>query len=528
MSVKPMLKEPDILMELPHPEFLKTSAQFPQILLNHYNIKPQTVKILPARLLRRHEIFPVEIKDNKLILAMSNPLNYIAIDDVRIYTGLEVKPVLAAQHEILTAIRQFSALQIDPILEKLVGEIGDIDLKDKQQNQTSTDLDNNAPIIRMVDSIIEQAVQSRASDIHVEPLDDSIRIRIRIDGYLYEFLSLPFKIYPPLISRLKIMSGMDIAEKRLPQDGRLKMLIDKREIDFRVSCLPSVTGEKIAVRVLDRSIALRDIKEIGFSPANQKVMNALLACPHGMLLVTGPTGSGKTTTMYSFLEYLNEIDRNIITLEDPVEYSLRGINQVQINIKAGLTFPEGLRSLIRQDPDIIMVGEIRDSETAELGIRAAITGHLLLSTLHTNSAAGAISRLLDMGCENYLLSSAIIGVVSQRLVRRLCPNCRQGYLLDAETAAKLGLTLEEARFYRAAGCNMCRHTGYSGRIAVHEILKIDAVMRRAISQGVSSEDQLEAIALKAGMQTLKMDGLIKAQAGLTSLEELFKVIWLGG
>ena len=528
MSIDPILAEQSIFAEYQQMKKEKIRTEFQTIIINSHNIDPQTIKLLPVRLLRRHEIFPVEIKNGRLILAMANPLNYNAVDDVRIYTGMEVMPVLASQEEILTAIRQFSALLIDPALEKLVTEVKETEITDKALQITTPEIDDTAPIIRLADSIVEQAVQSRASDIHIEPQDNNLRIRIRIDGHLYELLLLPLKIYPPLISRLKIMSNLDIAEKRIPQDGRIKLIIDKKEIDFRVSTLPSVTGEKIVLRILDRSIALRGIDEIGFDYENLNKIRALLARPHGMLLVTGPTGSGKTTTMYSFLQYLNVSDKNIVTLEDPVEYSLPGINQVQINHKAGLTFPVGLRSLVRQDPDIIMVGEIRDRETAELGVRSAITGHLLFSTLHTNSAIGTITRLLDMGIESYLLTSAIIGIVSQRLVRRLCPNCRQSYLLDKETALKLGLTAQELKFYKAKGCNMCRHTGYAGRIALHEVLEIGPIMRQVINKGQTSEDLLESTALKSGMLTIKTDGLRKAQAGITSLEELLKVIYLGG
>lgn len=528
MSVETILADHHIVTEAERMEALENFPGIPRVKINQFHIKPQTVKLLPTRLLRQHEILPVEVKDGKLTLAMVNPLNYSAIDDVSIYTSMEVIPVIAGQQEILTAIRQFSALQVDPVMEKILAEIQEADPTEQTTNKKSVDIDNDAPIIRMVNSIIEQAVQIRASDIHVEPQDDSVRIRLRIDGHLYEVYSLPVKSYPPLISRLKIMGNLDIAEKRLPQDGRFKLLIDKREIDFRISSLPSMTGEKIVLRILDRNVALLGIEEIGFSLENHKKIIGLLARPHGMLLVTGPTGSGKTTTMYSFLQHLNSVDRNIVTLEDPVEYSLSGINQVQINIKAGLTFPNGLRSVVRQDPDIIMVGEMRDNQTAELGIRAAMTGHLLLSTLHTNSAVGTIARLVNMGIENYLLSSAIVGIVYQRLVRKLCPNCCQSYWLDKGAAFKLGLPAHGVRLFRAEGCNMCRHTGYAGRIALHEVLEIGPLLCEAVNKGVNSEDELQLIAVQAGMKTIKEDGLSKAEKGITSLEEVMKVVYLGG
>jgi len=511
-------------------EVLEFSLGIPRVQINRMEINPETVKLLPTNMLSKHHVLPLSVNQGRMTLIMADPLNFQAIDDIRILTGMDVVPVMASERELESAIQQFTALQVDSKMEKLLGELSQYNYGVTVETETpGTELADDAPVIRMVNSLLKQAVQGGASDIHIEPLEHDVRVRFRIDGELWEVLSLPKKSFPATVSRIKIMANLDISEKRIPQDGRTRLIIDGREIDFRISTLPSIHGEKIVLRILDRTNAILSLEKLGFSPTNEQRIKSLIRRPHGMVIVTGPTGSGKTTTLYSVLTELNEPSRNIITLEDPVEYSLIGITQVQINNKAGLTFPAGLRSILRQDPDIIMVGEMRDGETAGLGVRAALTGHLFFSTLHTNSAAGTVARMVNMGIENYLLSSSLAGVVSQRLIRRLCKNCCQPYELDEDTAVQLNMTdYVGKQFYAPVGCNMCRQSGYSGRLALHEVLVVGPEMRKAITNKSQSEDELEEIAVSEGMITMSRDGIHKAFEGLTSLQEVMKGVLLGG
>ncbi len=398
-----------------------------------------------------------------------------------------------------------------------------------RKNPRFSKLDQDAPIVLLVNSILTQAVEEGCSDIHIEPEQQDIRLRFRLDGELYEAARLPLSLLAPMVSRIKIMAGMDISEKRLPQDGRFRAAIEEREVDFRASTLPTAWGEKLALRILDRANALTQIMQLGFSCNNQENLLALAHRSQGMVLVTGPSGSGKTTTLYSILTQINSIEKNIITLEDPVEYTLPGVNQVQINPKAGLTFASGLRSILRQDPDVIMVGEIRDRETARLAVQAALTGHLVFSTLHTNSAAGSIARLRDMGIEDFLLASSLAGVVSQRLVRKLCCYCRQEYTIEEQLAKKLGLPLDKGPvFFRSKGCQACRNTGYRGRIALQEIMLLGPEIRDLLNRGESSEDRLEKMAIEKGMISIMLDAINKAREGQSSLEEVMKAIFMGG
>lgn len=511
-------------------EVLEFSLGIPRVQISRMEINPETVKLLPTNMLSKHHVLPLSVNQGRMTLIMADPLNFQAIDDIRILTGMDVVPVMASERELESAIQQFTALQVDSKMEKLLGELSQYNYGVTVETETpGMELADDAPVIRMVNSLLKQAVQGGASDIHIEPLEHDVRVRFRIDGELWEVLSLPKKSFPATVSRIKIMANLDISEKRIPQDGRTRLIIDGREIDFRISTLPSIHGEKIVLRILDRTNAIMSLEKLGFSPTNEQRIKSLIRRPHGMVIVTGPTGSGKTTTLYSVLTELNEPSRNIITLEDPVEYSLIGITQVQINNKAGLTFPAGLRSILRQDPDIIMVGEMRDGETAGLGVRAALTGHLFFSTLHTNSAAGTVARMVNMGIENYLLSSSLAGVVSQRLIRRLCKNCCQPYELDEDTAVQLNMTdYVGKQFYAPVGCNMCRQSGYSGRLALHEVLVVGPEMRKAITNKSQSEDELEEIAVSEGMITMSRDGIHKAFEGLTSLQEVMKGVLLGG
>lgn len=511
-------------------EVLEFILGIPQVQISRLNIDPEVVKLLPGNIIHKHKVLPISANHGRITLAMADPLNYEAIDDVCILTSMDVVPVMASERELDAAIQQYTTLQMDPGIERLIGELRQSGIGNAMlEDSTGLELEDDAPVIRMVNSILRQAVQVRASDVHIEPLEYDLRVRFRIDGELYEVLTLPKRSFPAIVSRIKIMGNLDISEKRVPQDGRTRMTIEGREIDFRISSLPSIHGEKMVLRILDRTNALMELESLGFSGENKKKILSLIRRPHGMIIVTGPTGSGKTTTLYSILNKINSIDKNIITLEDPAEYSLAGITQVQINTKAGLSFPVGLRSILRQDPDIIMVGEMRDNETAELGVKAALTGHLLLSTLHTNSASGTVARLVNMGVENYLLASSLAGVVSQRLIRKLCPKCREKYILDDETAARLGMENDVGtEFYRPVGCAMCRNTGYSGRLALHEVLVMGSHMRSAINRGINAEDILEEEARKDGMYTIKEDGIEKAKSALTSLEEVMKAVYLGG
>lgn len=511
-------------------EVLEFSLGIPRVQISRMDIDPETVKLLPTSMISKYNILPLSVNQGRMTLIMADPLNFQAIDDVRILTGLDVVPVMASERELESAIQQHTALQVDSKMEKLLGELNQYNYGAAvEADSPGLELADDAPVIRMVNSLLQQAVQGGASDIHIEPLEHDVRVRFRIDGELWEVLSLPKKSFPATVSRIKIMGNLDISEKRIPQDGRTRLIIDGREIDFRISTLPSIHGEKIVLRILDRTNAIMSLEKLGFSAVNEQRIRSLISRPHGMVIVTGPTGSGKTTTLYSVLTELNNPNCNIVTLEDPVEYSLIGITQVQINIRAGLTFPAGLRSILRQDPDIIMVGEMRDGETAGLGVRAALTGHLFFSTLHTNSAAGTVARMVNMGIENYLLSSSLVGVVSQRLIRRLCKNCRQPYELDEQTAVQLNMPdYIGKQFFAPVGCNMCRQSGYSGRMALHEVLVVGPEMRKAITNKIQSEDELEEIAIGEGLITMRQDGINKAYEGLTSLQEVMKGVLLGG
>ena len=485
-------------------------------------VDKKTTIIIPHHLAERHKVIPVEIRGKKLVLAMSDPTDYFAIDDVRLVSGYEVEPVIAAEEDILRAIRQ--SYEINYLVEKDAQKIA----PEKTTGATVMEAANDAPVISMVNSIISQAVKDRASDIHIEPQENSLRVRFRIDGVLQEMASFPSNISPAIISRIKIMSGLNIAEKRLPQDGRI---VVSEQIDLRVSTLPTIFGEKALMRILDKKSTLLDIESLGFSTENLNRYKQFYTRAYGMVLITGPTGSGKTTTLYSTLDKINSPDRNIVTIEDPVEYRISGSNQIQINPKAGLTFANGLRSILRQDPDIIMVGEIRDNETADIAIRAALTGHLVFSTLHTNDAPGAVTRLLDMGIEPYLVSSALLGVVAQRLVRLICPRCKESYSPDPlDVEMRFLSKMFPADFppdgqitlVRGAGCSYCHHTGYYGRMAIQEVMPVSSAIIEAVNSRASS-DIIASIAVREGMETKIRDGIEKACQGMTTIAEVMRV-----
>jgi type IV pilus assembly protein PilB len=450
---------------------------------------------------------------------MVDPLNFYAVDDVRLYTKMDLETVIATQTDIEALIDKYYTAGVSKkVLQEfnVQDNVSNDDYIEKEQAEVAS-----APIVRLINTLFEQATKMRASDIHIEPGIEDIRVRFRIDGDLNEIMRIPRVNLSAVITRIKILGKMNIAEKRIPQDGRVESIINGREMDMRISTLPTVYGEKVVIRLLDKESFNFTKEGLGFNKEELNKFDKILTQPYGMLLVTGPTGSGKTTTLYTVLRELNKVEKNIITVEDPVEYKLEGINQVQVNAKSGLTFASGLRSILRQDPDIIMVGEIRDSETAEIAVRAAITGHLVLSTLHTNDSPSTIARLIDMGVEPYMVSSSVIGIVSQRLVKLLCPKCKESYVANEIQRKMLGIDDENLVLYKPVGCNSC-NKGYKGRAAVYEIMTINEEMRRSIDTNANT-DQLRGLAIKHGMSTLLESAVNLAKKGETSYEEVMRV-----
>ncbi|MDO8886747.1 ATPase, T2SS/T4P/T4SS family, partial [Candidatus Oleimmundimicrobium sp.] len=437
---------------------LAKQMQLSSLDITNFQIDQNACSTTSEEMARRYMVLPIGFEDDKLIVAMSDPTNVFAIDDLRIVTGREIKPVVVAESDLLSAIKRYC--KIDKVVEEYVESV----VVEEEVGIKEGDV-QDAPIIKLVQSVIIQSVNERASDIHIEPEEDDFRIRFRIDGVLHEIMRFPKRFQGAVLSRLKIMANMDIAEHRKPQDGRFSLSVQQNPVDFRVACLPTVYGEKIVLRLLRRESTVLELSDLGFSPEILKRFSSSFTKPYGAILVTGPTGSGKSTTLYATLNILNSVEKNIITVEDPVEYRLEGLSQIQINPKAGLTFASGLRSILRNDPDIIMVGEIRDKETALIAVESALTGHLVLSTLHTNDAPSAITRLTEMGIEPFLTASAVDCVLAQRLVRKLCPKCKEAYKPSPEIRKEFGISLEEdITFYRAKGCNKCNNTGYKGRI----------------------------------------------------------------
>jgi len=481
---------------------------------------------IPDAVAKRYMALPIGYDDDGgLIVAMSDPGNVFAIDDIRTITGREVRPVVATRTDIVNTIARVQRLdsEVDDIAAAAAAQEDDDDDDLSKLREAVED----APIVKLVNLIITQAVNDRASDIHIEPHERDVRIRYRIDGVLHEVMRSPKSIQNGVLSRLKVMADIDIAERRIPQDGRVGLVVGGKAIDLRVATLPTVHGEKAVIRILDKSNAMLNLTDLGFSEHNMDRFEESFRKPYGMILVTGPTGSGKSTTLYATLNILNTEDRNIITVEDPVEYRLPGVNQIQMNPKAGLTFAAALRSILRSDPDIVLVGEIRDAETAQIAIQAALTGHLVLSTLHTNNAPSAITRLTEMGIEPFLVSSAVDAVLAQRLVRKLCDRCKEYYQPTPESLKEARVPLladgTAPRLFRPVGCNQCGNTGYRGRMAVHEVLQMTEEVERMTVERASSED-IGRLAVEQGMMTLRQDGIMKVLEGLTSLEETFRVI----
>lgn len=491
--------------------------------LSDYPIDRAAVALVPAAVCRRHTALPLSIEDGVILVAMSNPGNVVAVDDIRTITRMQVSPVVAAHDDVVQAIDRYC--RADSELEDLQESIeGDVNID--EEDMTGTALEDDAPIVRFVNLLISQAIQDRASDIHIEPAETDLRVRYRIDGVLHEMQRAPKAITGGVISRLKIMSDIDIAERRKPQDGRLSVNHQGRKIDLRVATLPTVWGEKVVMRILDNSTARLDLEDLGIRERNQEIYAQSFGKPYGMILVTGPTGSGKSTTLYATLNQISRPEVNVITVEDPVEYRIPGINQVQVNPKAGLTFATALRSILRSDPDVVLVGEIRDQETAQIAIEAALTGHLVLSTLHTNDAPSAMTRLIEMDIEPFLVGSAIDCVVAQRLARRLCPHCAVEYeIREEEIPASVGWISGEPipTLMRPQGCSRCSNTGYRGRVALHEVMNItEEIERLTVARASSAE--IARTAAAAGMETLAQDGWAKVVEGTTSLEELLRVV----
>ncbi len=511
--------------------FLSKQYGVPSINLSEWEVTNDVIQLVPTELAKRHQLIPVNRAGATLIVAMSDPSNIYAIDDLKFRTGLNIEVVVASEVAIDEAITRYYERQVsyDDVLGDIDADAVEVGT-DGDESINVVDLEKasgEAPVIKLCNVILLNAIKKRASDIHIEPYEKAFRVRYRIDGVLYEENPpLPLKLKAAVTSRLKIMSNLDISERRLPQDGRIKLKLGKdKEMDFRVSVLPTLFGEKIVLRLLDKSNLQLDMTKLGFEEAQLKDFMKAINQPFGMVLVTGPTGSGKTTSLYSALQELNKTTRNISTAEDPVEYNLMGINQVQMHEGVGLNFATALRSFLRQDPNIIMVGEIRDFETAEIAVKAALTGHLVLSTLHTNDAPSTISRLLNMGVEPFLVTASVNLILAQRLARKICADCKQPVEANVKGLTDLGVKPEIAKklqLYKGTGCRNCSNTGYKGRIALYEVMPFFDPLKELVLQGVSSTE-LKAEAIRQGMQSLRMSGISKLIEGITTIEEVLRV-----
>lgn len=503
---------------------LEFQLGIPQVALYNYSLNPALIKSIPETLIKRHKIIPLKQEGNRLTVAMADPLNVVAIDDLRLATNLDIIPVIASEREIDAVInRFFGAIDLKETIKDIerAGEEPEV-LKNEETEEVLVD---EAPVVRLVNSLLLQAVNQRASDVHIEPFENMVRVRFRVDGFLREIMTLPRAIRSSLTSRIKIMANMNITEKRVPQDGRIKIKVANRQVDMRVATTPTLFGEKVVIRLLDQENALLTLDKLGLSSKNSERLNKIISQPYGMILIAGPTGSGKTTTLYAALNQIHDPSKNIITIEDPVEYVMPGVTQIQVNPKAGLTFAVGLRSILRLDPDIIMVGEIRDRETAEIGVKAANTGHLVLSTIHTNDAVSTVGRLVEMGIESYMVAASLLGVVAQRLVRKLCPECKVPTDIGPEDPAYHALNLgqgEPVTVYRPVGCPACENTGYKGRVGIHEVL-INSKNVRNLIVNKGSYDDLLRVVKDEGMIFILEDGKEKVLAGITSPEEIIRI-----
>jgi len=497
--------------------------------LEEEGLDPSLVSRVPIVFSKKHKVVPMKMENGILTVATPDPLNYEPLDDLRLIIECqEVRVVLSSEREVVRAINRFyeqSADTPEEMIQSMDAESSDRILHELEETADLLDISDEAPVIKLVNLILFQAVKERASDIHIEPFQKELKVRYRIDGILYQRLDPPKRYQSAMVSRLKVMAKMDIAEKRLPQDGRIPIKIADKDIDIRVSIIPTTFGERVVLRLLDKQSLLLGMGEIGLSPDKHQTLQDLISRSNGILLVTGPTGSGKTTTLYAALSQINSPDKNIITIEDPVEYQLWGIGQIQVNPKIGLTFAHGLRSVLRHDPDVILVGEIRDAETAEIAIQAALTGHLVFSTLHTNNAASAATRLVDMEIEPFLVASVVRAIVAQRLIRVVCPECKEGYVPEPEMLKEVGITPEQlkgGKVYRGKGCPACSGTGYRGRTGIYEILLVSETIRQLIMKKADSVS-IGRQAVEEGMKTLREDGARKIIEGITALEEVLRV-----
>lgn len=522
---------------------LSKQLNIPFLPLSHYELDEEVLKTIPEEVVRKYRVIPVEKIGDNLTVAIADPTDIFVLDELRLITKCNIVPLITLESELNSAIDYYYKKHedIEEVLrdikdEKLTEDVSVVSEEEELDLSQMRNLAQEAPVVKLVNALIAEAVRERASDIHIEPYEDTLRVRYRIDGVLHEVSSPPKRLHPAIVSRIKILSQLDIAERRLPQDSRFKVKIEDREIDIRVSIVPTVFGEKVVLRLLDRSSLVLDMKQLGFEQDALELFEETIRKPYGLILVTGPTGSGKTTTLYTALQTINSPTRNILTVEDPVEYELYGVNQVQARPDIGLTFAAALRAFLRQDPDIILVGEIRDIETAEIAIKAALTGHLVFSTLHTNDAPSSITRLIDMGVEPFLVTASLLMIVAQRLARKICPRCKEEYVPSQKLLRALGIDgtvgevdpslipkdLKSLRFYRGRGCNYCNQTGYRGRIGLFEVLSVNEKIREAIIDG-ASVSTIRKLARENGMRTLRESGIKKVLDGITTVEEVLGV-----
>ena len=515
-----------LVRELEITKMLARQYRVPAVDLSQFDVDEKIVKLIPSEVALKHTALPLKREGRTLTVAMVEPANAQILDDLKFITRCDIFPVIAGEYTLRTAIEKYYE-QTDAQLENLLQDMEELDIEvveEKDEDEDVGDIADDAPVVKLINGLLTDAVLRGASDIHIEPFEHELRVRYRVDGALAVVMKPPLKLKAALTSRVKIMSNLNIAERRVPQDGRIKIKVKKRVIDFRVSTLPCIFGEKIVMRILDKSNLTLDLQTFGFEPKAEKDLMDAITNPYGMVLVTGPTGSGKTTTLYSALSQINNEDVNIMTAEDPVEYNLDGINQVMVRNDVGLTFAAALKAFLRQDPNIIMVGEIRDLETGSIAIKAALTGHLVLSTLHTNDAPSTVTRMLDMGLAAFNVASAVNLIVAQRLIRRICADCKEEYSYSEDELAPLGLSpkeLDEITFHKGAGCDTCAGSGYRGRAGLYEVMTVSPELRRMILAGASTAD-MQKTAIEEGMLTLRMDGIMKLRKGVTTPEEVIK------
>jgi type IV pilus assembly protein PilB len=515
--------------------FLSRQYSVPSVTLSHLDIDPEVLKLVPAQLAERLHVLPVKRSGNVLTLAMADPTNVLALDDVAFFTNLQIQPVVASEVAIRQATERAygdqgsSMADMMSELEEAESDVEVVEGQDESVGKTDVfelkESADEAPVVRLMNMILVDAIRRGASDIHLEPYEKLFRVRFRIDGVLHEIMGPPKRLEAALTSRVKIMANLDIAERRLPQDGRIKLRYHQREIDFRVSTLPTIFGEKTVMRILDKESLQLDLTKLGFDPWSLEQFSRVITSPHGMIMITGPTGSGKTTTLYSAINTINSPDINIMTAEDPVEYNLKGVNQLQVNDEIGRTFAGALRSFLRQDPDVILVGETRDLETAQIGIRAALTGHLVLTTIHTNDCPSTVARLLDMGIPPFLVSSALLLILAQRLARKVCSDCKESYEADEESLTPYGHVPEgfgKVSFYRGKGCQNCNFSGMKGRVAIYEVMPVSQEIRDLILRNASTAE-IREVARAQGMRSLRQNGLQKVLEGTTTVEEVLRV-----